>query len=128
MTIFTSSGHSETRVFAMPRWRMQVSASPSRGEVGRSRLERSGGEGKPGGEESTKRPERAARQADGKGERVGEGESRWRLGKRFPRFSQIPPCFPAVANLFGSFGVFWVSGKVTTAAHKAKEKPGEAPG
>ena len=121
MTIFTSSGHSETRVFAMPRWRMQVSASPSR-------LERSGGEGKPGGEESTKRPERAARQADGKGERVGEGESRWRLGKRFPRFSQIPPCFPAVANLFGSFGVFWVSGKVTTAAHKAKEKPGEAPG
>ena len=112
----------------MPRWRMQVSASPPRREVGRSRLERSGGEGKPGGEESTKRPERAARQADGKGERVGEGESRWRLGKRFPRFSQIPPCFPAVANLFGSFGVFWVSGKVTTAAHKAKEKPGEAPG
>ena len=123
----TSSGHSETRVFAMPRWRMQVSASPPRREVGRSRLERSGGEGKSGGEE-TKRPERAARQADGKGERVGEGESRWRLGKRFPRFSQIPPCFPAVANLFGSFGVFWVSGKVTTAAHKAKEKPGEAPG
>ena len=103
---------------------MQVSASPPRGEVGRSRLERSGGEGKPGGEE-TKRPERAARQADGKGERVGEGESRWRLGKRF---SRIPPCFPAVANLFGSFGVFWVSGKVATAAHKAKEKPGEAPG
>ena len=106
---------------------MQVSASPPRREVGCSRLERSGGEGKPGGEE-TKRPERAARQADGKGERVGEGESRWRLGKRFPRFSQIPPCFPAVANLFGSFGVFWVSGKVATAAHKAKEKPGEAPG
>ena len=61
-----------------------------------------------------------------KGKRVGEGESRWRLGKRC--FSQIPPCFPAVANIFGSFGVFWVSGKVTAAAHKAKKKPGEAAG
>ena len=129
ITFSPPSGDSETRVLAMPRWRVQVSTSASGaefsapgGEAGCSRLEGEDGEGdRPGGEEGPKRG-RGRKQPNGK-----QGERKdWRL--EFTWFPKLTtPCFPPIYNISHQpFGLLWVSIEVPTTPQQTKEKSSKA--